>query len=134
MDLAPAAALAPAVARGTNDFDAFTLRISASGAALEFSRVFAGSANDGSNQVMVAADGQVWVSAFTDSTDVPLIDAVQSTIGGGTDCYVLRLNGADGQPKFASYLGGSARDALLGIAPATLCSRSAAPSRPTSRR
>lgn len=67
----------------------------------------------GGGSVPLALDGaDVWVCATaTVSGFTPTPDAVQRTYGGGlTDASLFRVNAADGQIRYATYLGGSGND------------------------
>jgi len=73
----------------------------------------AGIATDGSNNVVIAG--------YTSSTDFPVTTgAFQTSYGGGGlfggDAYVVKLDGNDGYPIWATYYGGTDREYAYGIA------------------
>jgi gliding motility-associated-like protein len=113
----------------TNGSDLIISRLSSDGAALLGSTYLGGSANDGLNtaqglkfnyadevrgEILLDASGNAWVVTTTRSTDMPVTpDAAQPTFGGGThDGYIARLDPMLTTLQYASYLGGSAADAI----------------------
>ena len=112
-----------------NGSDMIVSRLSANGSALLGSTYLGGSGNDGLNsaaglkfnyadevrgEVLLDADGNVWITSCTQSTNMPVTaGAAQPTFGGGThDGYVARFNAGLTQLQYASYIGGSGADAV----------------------
>lgn len=112
-----------------NGSDMVVARLSADGSALIGSTYLGGAANDGLNtatglkfnyadevrgEVLLDAQGRVWVVSCTQTSNMPVTPgAAQPVFGGGShDGYVARFNPQLTQLQYASYLGGSAADAL----------------------
>lgn len=108
--------------------DMVVSKLSASGGQLLGSTYLGGTGNDGVNnanglrynyadeargEVFVDDDGRVWVVSCTQSADAPVTgNAAQSMLGGGQDGYVACLSPDLSQLLYATFLGGSAEDAL----------------------
>lgn len=79
-----------------------------------------GSGADVLNDMAVGADGTVYLTGSTKSSDLPLGNAAQSTINGTTvDAFVLWLDPSQAGTAgiyYGSYLGGSGEDIGNGIA------------------
>ena len=60
--------------------------------------------------------GNAYVAGHTNSPDYPLVGAFQTTIGGGTDGFISKLNAIGSAMVFSSFLGGVAEDRGLAIA------------------
>jgi hypothetical protein len=74
-----------------------------------FSGLLGGSLDDGITAMAVAADGSVFVTGRTDSSDLPVKNPHQPESGGGADAFVARLE-ADGTLSWCTYLGGAGDD------------------------
>ena len=73
----------------------------------------------GVQQVIGAAvdeDGYLYVTGFTSSRDFPVIGGVQSTLAGGLDTFVAKLDPKGKSWVFSTYLGGTGDDLASGIA------------------
>src|SRR5690606_19686078 len=70
-------------------------------------------ADEARGEVFVDDDGRVWVVSCTQSADAPVTgNAAQRMLGGGQDGYVACLSPDLSQLLYATFLGGSAEDAL----------------------
>jgi len=98
--------------------DAFVTKLDPAGAALVYSTYLGGSGEDSSSAIAVDADGNAYVSGYTDSTDLPTTaGAFQTIYGGGiSDAFVTKLDPAGCALVYSTYLGGSGTDAGHGIA------------------
>ena len=106
-------ALQPNLAGGR---DAFVSKIAADGSALTWSTFLGGSIRDKGLAISLDATDKVYVSGLTKSSDFPLVNALQTTLGGGKDGFVSKLS-EDGQTlDFSTYLGGSDLDKAKSIA------------------
>src|SRR5207245_1018524 len=62
-------------------------------------------------------DGAAYVTGYTASSNFPTTSgAVQRTLGGGFDAFILKLNAAGSALLYSTYLGGSGTDVGQGIA------------------
>ncbi|MDP1682196.1 MAG: SBBP repeat-containing protein [Burkholderiales bacterium] len=109
-----------AYAGGTND--GFISHLSADGSQLLFSTYLGGSGNDVPKGIAVDAAGRAHVSGYTDSTNFPVYNAVQSTNAGGIDAFLTKLDASGASVVYSTYLGGklgafgTANDASYGVA------------------
>jgi len=101
----------PAIS-GTQDY--FISKINPSGSSLEYSTYLGGPANYdyGGMGIAVDSDHNAYViGQVSTTTTFPLVDALQSTFGGGpADFTVSKLNPQGSALLFSTYLGGSASD------------------------
>lgn len=66
--------------------------------------------------IAVDASGRTAVVGFTSATDLPVVNAIQPTIGGGQDVYLFMLDPSGCTILFATYLGGADEDHAYGVA------------------
>lgn len=109
--------------------DMVVAKLSANGSQLLGSTYLGGSGNDGLNsgsglkfnyadevrgEVLLDAQGNIWVVGCTQSTNMPVTaGAAQAAFAGGShDGFVARYNPGLTQLQYASYLGGSGADAI----------------------
>ncbi|HEX5410772.1 MAG TPA: SBBP repeat-containing protein [Terriglobia bacterium] len=106
--------------------DSFVTKFAPGGAQMVYSTFLGGSGLDQGNSIAVDSSGDAFVTGFTQSSDLPLTNALQRILGvtgasscGTTPCadaFVAEL-GPSGSLVFSTFLGGSATD--LGQAIAT---------------
>ncbi len=105
--------------------DAFVTKLNAAGSALMYSTYLGGSGDDGNSgalgigsdrEIVADSAGNVYVTGFTNSTDFPTANPIQSANAGGFDSFVSKLNAAGAALIFSTYLGGSGLDIGSGIA------------------
>ena len=73
--------------------DAFVSQLTAAGDGLDFSSYLGGSGSEGaSNGITVLNPGNVFLTGGTGSTDYPLVDPFQGTLGGTYDAYVTNIS------------------------------------------
>jgi hypothetical protein len=93
------------------NFDAFITRFNADGSALEYSTYFGGSGTEEGFGIAVDNYGNAYVSGRTTSTNMPIVNALQSTYGGGpSDVFIMKLDSTGSQLLFSTYLGGTGDD------------------------
>ncbi len=95
--------------------DAFVLRLDASGATVGYCRFIGGSGIDVGQGIAADAAGNVWVVGATTSSNLPVLAALQPTLGGRTDGFVGKLD-ATGVLVYLTYLGGRGDDLALAVA------------------
>ncbi len=71
--------------------DAFVAKLNASGTALVYSTYLGGSSNDWGYGIAVDLSGNAYVTGFTDSTDFPTANPLQSTNRGDWDAFVAKI-------------------------------------------
>ena len=105
--------------------DAFVARLDASGTNLIYVTYLGGTNDDGALGLAVDAEGNAFVTGFTDSPDFPTTNALRSQINGQrdphtkyypVDAFVTEINPAGNALVYSTYLGGASMDAAYGIA------------------
>ena len=97
--------------------DGFIARFSPDGQTLLYCSYFGGSGDERIWSVAVAANGDVCLAGHTDSRNVPLKNAVQSTYGGGdSDGFITKFDSSLSELLFSTFIGGNHRDEDLQIA------------------
>jgi uncharacterized repeat protein (TIGR01451 family) len=89
--------------------------------ALAFSTYLGGNGGDSGYGIAVDADGNVYVTGVTSSTDFPTVNAVQPTphfsdVYSSGDAFVLKLTPGGNSLVYATYLGGTGGDVGWAIA------------------
>ena len=97
-------------------FDAFITRFAPDGKSLIFSTFYGGFKTDSGAGIVVDRAGNIYVAGYTLSLDLPVVNAIQNFIGGDRDAYLLKLTSDGGTIIFATYLGGLAAEAAVGLA------------------
>ena len=83
---------------------------------LSYSTYLGGSYDDFGSGVAVDADGNIYITGGTSSTDFPVTnDAYQSTPGGSTDTFISVFNSSK-DLSYSTYLGGNFYDVGSGVA------------------
>jgi hypothetical protein len=104
----------------TSSTHVFAVKINPEGSAVVFSAFLGGTSHEYATDVAVDSAHNVYVVGNTYSTDFPTVNAVQSTIGGGTssyhDAFVTMIAADGGSLIYSTYLGGSSTDEATGIA------------------
>lgn len=86
--------------------DVYLMKFDPSGQTLLWSTYIGGSARDGLYSLALDASGNFYLGGFTASTDYPLKDAFDSTIGGQEGFYT-KINAAGDSILYSTFLGGS---------------------------
>lgn len=87
----PVAATATSSFKG-GMFDGFVARIDSSGSNLGWSTCIGGSNTDGVNALSVCSNDSVVLVGETDSADSPTWNALNSSINGFDDCFVMKIS------------------------------------------
>ncbi len=111
----PTASPFQAARSGANDL--FVTKLNAAGSALTFSTYLGGTGIErfinvfGDDGVALDSSANIYLTAYSTSTDYPRVGAFQSTHGGGTNDAVVTKMSADGSSlMYSTYLGGSGSD------------------------
>ena len=97
--------------------DAFVSKLNSSGSALIYSTYLGGSISQFGYGVAVDSSGNAYVAGVTMSVDFPIVaGALQTTLGGGDDVFVSKLNSSGSALVYSTYLGGSDEDFGFDIA------------------
>jgi hypothetical protein len=98
----------------TGPYDAFAVRLSASGSSIVYSTLLGGSGDDGaSHPHVLLPDGSIVFASTTWSADLPFASGARR---GTNDGYVAKLNSAGTAFLFVRYFGGSGTEHVLGPA------------------
>ncbi|HEY0083603.1 MAG TPA: SBBP repeat-containing protein, partial [Pyrinomonadaceae bacterium] len=96
---------------GTEGFfgnrDVFVTKINAAGTAFVYSTYLGGVGAEEARGIAVDTEGNAYVAGFTDSTNFPIANAVQGTMGGTQDAFVTKLNPAGSALVYSTFLGGA---------------------------
>jgi hypothetical protein len=87
--------------------DVFIAKLSADGSQLVYSTYFGGGGGERGLGIAVDGAGNAYVTGYTNSTDLPVVNAFQGAFAGGNaDAFVLKLNPGGSGAVYATYLGG----------------------------
>ena len=87
--------------------DAFVTKLNASGSALVYSTYLGGSLDDLGHDIAVDSSGNTYLMGMTSSTNFPVMNPLQPTLGGSYDAFVAKLNASGSALVYSTYLGGS---------------------------
>ncbi|HEV8042956.1 MAG TPA: SBBP repeat-containing protein [Bryobacteraceae bacterium] len=96
--------------------DAFVMKLNSAGNTLLYATYIGGSGDDRGYGIAVDGGGNAYVTGTTTSGNFPLKVPLQSTLSGGRDAFVLKLNAAGDSLTFSTYLGGAGTETGYGIA------------------
>jgi len=108
--------LNPVQANNRGAFDAFVCKLAPDGSALVFSTYLGGDLSDFGTGVALDAAGNVAVSGWTTSSNLPVTNALQPLLGGGRDAFAAKLNSAGTSLAYLTYLGGTKDDQTYDVA------------------
>jgi len=94
----------------------FVSKLNATGSALVYSTYLGGNNDDGGSAIAVDPLGNAYVTGFAESTDFPVVGALQGTFAGGSMDAFLTAMDPNGVPSFSTFLGGSSDDQGSAIA------------------
>ncbi len=94
---------------------AFIAQFTLPGTGLRFSTYFGGSTADYGQAIAIDLAGNVYVTGFTGSLDIPIVASAQATAGGGYDAFALIVS-PTWSLLFSTYYGGSGSDSGNAIA------------------
>ncbi len=96
--------------------DAFLTKFAPAGTGLTYSTYLGGNGVDTGNGVAVDSGGNAYVAGSTGSTDLITASPYQASNGGGTDGFVMKIDGSGLSFLYSSYLGGTGTDSVNWIA------------------
>jgi hypothetical protein len=97
-------------------FDAFVTKLNPAGTGLVYSTYLGGSGQDYGTRIALDASGDAYVTGYTNSTDFPVQNALQSENAGGFDVFVAELSADGASLIYSTYWGGSGDDIGTGVA------------------
>lgn len=105
--------------RGTTNqarAEVFVAKLDPAGSKIVYATYLGGSGRDYVTGIAVDAQGNAYLSGYTDSPDFPVVNAVQGTRRGAQDAFVAKLNPDGSALVYSTYLGGSGDDLARAIA------------------
>jgi hypothetical protein len=93
--------------------DAVVVKFNASGVR-QWATYYGGSLGDNATAVAVDGNGNVAITGRTISTDFPVQNAQQATLGGNYDGFIVKFN-ASGVRQWATYHGGNTTEEAYGV-------------------
>lgn len=97
--------------------DAFITELNPCGTGLVFSTYLGGSGSDQGFGIAIDSFGNPYITGQTNSTNFPITSgAFQTSLAGGIDAFITKLNASGTSLLYSSYLGGSNTDIGHGIA------------------
>ena len=100
-----------------DNWDVFVTKLNALGSALVYSTFIGASDFDYGHVIALDNFQNVYVTGWTYSTDYPTtIGAYDESYNGGSDVFVTKLNAKGSALVYSSFIGGSGRDKVFGIA------------------
>lgn len=97
---------APARAADRTDADIFIAKLDSAGEIVA-SLALGGAGFETPAAVVVDANGDIYLTGRTTSTNFPIVNAFQSTPSGETSVFVLKLSGTSFSLIYSTYLGGN---------------------------
>ncbi len=94
--------------------DAYIAKLSSDGSQLLYSTYFGGTNNEYPMAITTYLRQPI-VAGYTDSTNMPTVNAYQAARAGSYDYFILMLSDDGSQPVFATYYGGTGDDRARGI-------------------
>ncbi len=101
---------------GNSQSEAFVVKLSAGGSALAYSTYLGGTGGDFGQGIAADSTGDAYVTGSTQSSDFPVANPLQATLGGGSDAFVTELNPAGASLVYSTFLGGAGSDSGQAIA------------------
>src|SRR4029079_10537493 len=93
----------------------FVTKLDPTGATV-YSTFLGGNGDDVGHGIAVDSSGNAYVAGATSSTNFPVQGAFQSTLRGGTDGFVAKLDPTGSTLVYSTYLGSNTDDTATGIA------------------
>lgn len=96
-----------------SDYDAFVVRLTAAGTALQGELAVSGNGNDYVGGLAVDPSGNVWIAGSTESSNFPTTsNAIRRTLSGEADAYLARLFANFSGFSYSTYLGNGDRQGV----------------------
>ncbi len=96
--------------------DAFVAKLSPDGKTLIYATYVGGNNSDWAYGIAVDSLGSAYIAGETTSANFPKVAAAQSTLKGGDDAFVAKLNATGNALVYSTYLGGNGFDYATSIA------------------
>ena len=96
--------------------DVFVTKLDSDADRLIYSTYLGGSGDEQARDIAIDRQGNAYITGTTDSFDFPTKNPIQSSLGGGDDAFVAKLNPHGDDLIYSTYLGGSGGEFGTGIA------------------
>jgi len=106
-------AIQPAYGGGT--YDAYIIRLNASGSDVSYATYFGGSGRDEGRGIYVDPDENMYIAGKTESSNLRVTNAFQPTMGFGSDAFFAKFDRTGTNLFFSSFLGGKYDEEGCGI-------------------
>ena len=93
----------------------FVARLSPGAETRVRSTIFGGTGYEKVTGIALTRDGQLFVVGLTESADFPVVEPLQSRLGGSRDGFVAKFSAATLEPTFSTFFGGGGADAVWGV-------------------
>ncbi len=90
--------------------DVIIAKLNPGGSQLVYSTYLGGSGADEPRSITIDAAGNAYVTGFSASTNFPLVNAVQTTLGGPSDLFITKLDPAGSALTYSTLLGGGGQE------------------------
>ena len=94
----------------------FALKLNPAGSGIAYSTFVGGSGNDVAKAMALDSAGNVYLGGSTMSSDFPLLNPIQASLGGAKDAFVTKLNSTGSALLYSTLLGGVLDDAVNALA------------------
>lgn len=95
--------------------DVFVAKLNTTGTALTYFTFLGGSAYETGKAIAVDSSGNAYIGGQTSSTGLATAGAAQSSLSGGQDGFIAKLNPAGTAFSYVTYFGGTRQDYLNGL-------------------
>lgn len=95
--------------------NAFVTKFSPFADSLIYSTYFGGSSWTNAETLAVDSDGNAYIAGDTWASDLPILNAFQSTRKGEEDGFLTKLNQSGSSLSYSTYLGGSKTDSIISL-------------------
>ena len=107
---------APIQASNAGSVNAFVLKLNPAGTSLLYATYIGGNGTDRGEAIAVDSSGEAYVTGSTGSSNFPMMDPIDSKLGGGEDAFALKINSIGNLLVYSTYLGGTSTDYGYAIA------------------
>jgi hypothetical protein len=94
----------------------FVIKLNPAGSAAMYATFLGGTVLDSATSIAVDVQGNAFVGGWTKSADFPLANPFQSTIRGGREGFVAKLDASGSRLLYSTLLGGALDDTVNAIA------------------
>jgi len=96
-------------------YDGFVAKFKPDGKSLVYSTYLGGSNHEGGLDIDCDFNGNAYIAGYTQSSDFKPENAIQSSMKGSSDVFVVKIDSAGNKLLFSTFLGGSAWEGNFGM-------------------